>query len=312
LEESGAGKDLTGSATMMGSPRYMSPEQMISAKDVDARTDVWALGVILYELVSGQPVWNADTVQGLCAMIATAPAPSLRVLVPSAPELLDDVIQRCLAKDPAQRVPSIADLATLLAPLASAPAQTSIDRILRVAGRSRSVPIPRPPPVLSTGPRPRVASNASMPALSQTPATPSRLVSLPPPAGNGRAVIGLGVVIALIGIGAGGMLYLNRGAPPPPAAPAAAVASLPPSVPPPPLPAPSLVEAAPVVSVSASATASTSAAPPKRVKHMKSAATASAGQPADVPPSLSLSPPSVVVPPPAPAPEPDRAMTDRK
>jgi serine/threonine-protein kinase len=300
MEESGAGKDLTGSATMMGSPRYMSPEQMISAKDVDARTDVWALGVILYELVTGEPVWNADTVQGLCAMIATAPTPSLRARVPAAPELLEDVIKRCLAKDRAQRLPSVADLATLLAPLATAPAQTSIDRILRVAGRSRSVPIPKPPPVLSQGPRPRAASNASMPALSQTPAKPSRVPSLPPPAGNARAVIGLGVVIALIGIGAGGMLYLNRGDAPPPAAPAAVVPSFPPA---PPLPAPSaVVEAAPAVSVSAAPSASASA--PKRVKHIKPATTASVTQPAEAP--------APAAPSPAPNPDPDRAMTDRK
>ena len=77
VEGSGSRSQLTTASVLMGSPRYMSPEQMLSAKDVDARTDVWALGVILYELVTGKPVWHADTMQGLCALIASTPAPSL-------------------------------------------------------------------------------------------------------------------------------------------------------------------------------------------------------------------------------------------
>ena len=83
--DGGSRSQLTSASVLMGSPRYMSPEQMLSAKDVDARTDVWALGVILYELVTGKPVWHADTMQGLCALIASAPAPSLRASRPTRP-----------------------------------------------------------------------------------------------------------------------------------------------------------------------------------------------------------------------------------
>jgi serine/threonine-protein kinase len=121
---------------MMGSPRYMSPEQMISAKDVDVRTDVWALGVILYELVTGEPVWIADTVQGLCALIASSPAPKVRAKAPRAPAALEEIVERCLAKTREARLQSVADLALALAPIAPPGAKTSIDRILRVAGRS--------------------------------------------------------------------------------------------------------------------------------------------------------------------------------
>jgi len=99
VEGSGSRSQLTSASVLMGSPRYMSPEQMMSAKDVDARTDVWALGVILYELVTGKPVWHADTMQGLCALIATAPAPSLREAMPTAPTVLDQVIAKCLVKE---------------------------------------------------------------------------------------------------------------------------------------------------------------------------------------------------------------------
>jgi hypothetical protein len=137
--DSGSRSQLTSASVLMGSPRYMSPEQMMSAKDVDARTDVWALGVILYELVTGKPVWHADTMQGLCALIASTPAPSLRVLRPDAPAILDDVVARCLTKARDDRLASVADLALALEPIAPAVARTSIDRILRVARKDRGV-----------------------------------------------------------------------------------------------------------------------------------------------------------------------------
>ncbi len=134
--EGGSSAHLTSTTTLMGSPRYMSPEQMVSAKEVDARTDIWALGIITFELLSGEPVWKADTVQGLCALIATAPPPRLRDLVPNVPPELEQVIERCLAKPRNERIPSIADLALALLPVAPPHSRLSIERILRVAGRS--------------------------------------------------------------------------------------------------------------------------------------------------------------------------------
>ena len=153
--DSGSRSQLTSASVLMGSPRYMSPEQMMSAKDVDARTDVWALGVILYELVTGKPVWHADTMQGLCALIASTPAPSLRVLRPDAPAILEQVVARCLTKARDDRLASVADLALALEPIAPAVARTSIDRILRVARKER---------VASTGPK--LAPPAAEPALT--------------------------------------------------------------------------------------------------------------------------------------------------
>src|SRR5437773_10995612 len=67
--------NLTEPRSVVGSPYYMSPEQVRDAKRVDARTDVWSLGMILYELMTGEPAFNADTLPGICAAIAADTPP---------------------------------------------------------------------------------------------------------------------------------------------------------------------------------------------------------------------------------------------
>jgi hypothetical protein len=176
--DSGSRSQLTSASVLMGSPRYMSPEQMLSAKDVDARTDVWALGVILYELVTGKPVWHADTMQGLCALIASTPAPSLRALRPDAPEILDDVVARCLIKSRDERMSSVADLALALEPIAPEASRTSIDRILRVARKAR---------VVSTGPK--------IPEV--TPAVVAVVTAAPVETGRRAPRVGLFLAVAV-------------------------------------------------------------------------------------------------------------------
>ena len=124
----------TAGELVMGSPRYMSPEQMRSTRDVDARTDVWALGVVLHELVSGLPVFDADTMIGLSALVATGAPVPLRAVRPDVPEALERAVLRCLEKEPNHRMPSVAALAEALAPIAPPSAQVSIERIVRVLG----------------------------------------------------------------------------------------------------------------------------------------------------------------------------------
>jgi eukaryotic-like serine/threonine-protein kinase len=130
----GAGRDLgmTKTSTIMGSPLYMSPEQMASTRDVDARTDIWALGTILYELLTGKVPFNADTITQLCTMILQQPPPPLRNLRPDAPAGLQEIIQRCLAKDRNHRYQNIAEFASALAPYAPRRARISIERVGRV------------------------------------------------------------------------------------------------------------------------------------------------------------------------------------
>ncbi|HKQ70592.1 MAG TPA: serine/threonine-protein kinase, partial [Polyangiaceae bacterium] len=123
---------MTRTRTVMGSPLYMSPEQMASTRDVDGRTDIWALGAILYELVAGEPPFNADTMPQLCALILNGPTPSIRSVRPNAPSGLDAVLRRCLEKDPQKRFANIAEFANALGDFAPKRARTSIERISRV------------------------------------------------------------------------------------------------------------------------------------------------------------------------------------
>ncbi|MBK6463850.1 MAG: serine/threonine protein kinase [Myxococcales bacterium] len=123
---------LTETQSVFGSPTYMSPEQIRSAKRVDHRTDVWALGIVLHELLTGQLPFDGDTVSGVLASIAADPPLPLRHSRPDAPPGLEQAILRCLEKDVTRRCQSLAELAALLAPFASPVGTLSAGRIGRL------------------------------------------------------------------------------------------------------------------------------------------------------------------------------------
>jgi serine/threonine-protein kinase len=103
----------------MGSPLYMSPEQLASSKNVDARSDIWSLGVVMFEMLSGTQPFQGDTLPQVCTAIMTAePAPPAE-RAPGVPPLLAAVVERCLRKQPEARYQSVAELAQALSPLAS-------------------------------------------------------------------------------------------------------------------------------------------------------------------------------------------------
>jgi eukaryotic-like serine/threonine-protein kinase len=119
--QAGEAPDVSITATdlVIGSPQYMSPEQFRSFKHVDARTDLWALGVILYQLLTGRRPFVGSSVIAICASIAADVPPPLKTYRPEVPAPLDALVRRCLEKDLARRVQSVAELVQELAPFAS-------------------------------------------------------------------------------------------------------------------------------------------------------------------------------------------------
>ena len=141
---------MTKTSALMGSPLYMSPEQMRSSKDVDAQTDIWALGVILFELITGRPPFQADSVTELAIKVASEPAPAIRSFRPDVPSGLEAIVFKCLEKDRRRRYRNVAELALALLPFAPKRAKASVERIsgiIQAAGLSASaLAVPPPSP----------------------------------------------------------------------------------------------------------------------------------------------------------------------
>jgi serine/threonine-protein kinase len=138
----------TQTSAMMGSPAYMSPEQIHSAKDVDARTDIWALGVILYQLVSGRLPFNAERLMEMCVQVLSSEPAPLRELRTDAPPELEQVVARCLHKQREQRYANMAELAAALArfvPSAGMQSVERVSRLLKVTPRAPAEPKPAAP-----------------------------------------------------------------------------------------------------------------------------------------------------------------------
>jgi serine/threonine-protein kinase len=218
--DGGAPLTLTRTQSMLGSPLYMSPEQMRSSKRVDERSDIWSLGVILFELLTGRVPFEAENVPELVFKIAENDAPNPKELRADLPDALCATVLHCLQKDADKRFASIADLATELEPYVGP----------REKGLAARIGV-----MLGTQPRPRMMSFSDVSGAPSVPGMPSPSSSgaksapavavsdawgathaAPVPlatkkkSGGGRTIgIAIGV-LAIVGLGAGAFAITSR------------------------------------------------------------------------------------------------------
>jgi serine/threonine-protein kinase len=127
-------RGLTRTNAIMGSLGYMSPEQLRSTKHVDQRTDVWGLGVVLYELLAGGPAFEGEHLAAISVKIALESPKPLEEIRPDVASGLVSVVVKCLAKEPVARYQNMAELAAALEPFAPRDAARLVERIGRLAG----------------------------------------------------------------------------------------------------------------------------------------------------------------------------------
>ena len=168
----GGGLGLTKEGEILGSPLYMSPEQLRDATQVDARSDIWALGVVFFELLAGRTMFEAESFLALCTAIATEVPRSIKTLVPDVPDEIDRTIARCVETDVALRFQTVNEFAAAIAPFASPEGAHLAARINRLFNPSD--PPPRKTPSMDPArPNPTPSgvpsSKRSVRAGDQTP-----------------------------------------------------------------------------------------------------------------------------------------------
>jgi eukaryotic-like serine/threonine-protein kinase len=191
--------NMTRTSDVMGSPLYMSPEQMQSSRDVDATTDIWALGIILFQLLTGKAPFVAANMPELVMKIAMSAPERLRGVLPQAPEGLERIILRCLEKDRTKRYPNVAELAVALVEFGPKRSRSSAERISRViqaAGLSTSELAPPP----SSGPVLNPVAEQTIDAWGQTSPKKAR--------GAGRVIGAALAIVAVLALGI--TVYLGK------------------------------------------------------------------------------------------------------
>ena len=180
-------KEMTNAFTVLGSPRYMAPEQLRNSKDVDGRADLWSIGAVLFQLLSGCSPFDAENNVHVSLAVLTKEPALLRSVAPHVPAELEAIVNKCLTKDRTRRFQSASELADALYPFGSDRTHESLDRLLQ-AKRAPSLNLALD--TSSEGRRVDVGANASPPpdaaqaAMKSLSTSPSafRLASLAPPA----------------------------------------------------------------------------------------------------------------------------------
>jgi serine/threonine-protein kinase len=222
VDSEGAAR-MTATGVALGTPAYMSPEQIKGTRHVDARTDVWALGVLIHEVMSGELPFKAETVADHFVQIATATPTPLALAAPHAPSALGRVVAKCLRRSPGERY---ADAATLLQDLRAvaadskprAPGECDEDSQRRLASSRTETtaaqnalhqqPIAREIPVVELEAAPEDATPLELDSLTP-PRTVRRFEPIHPVVDDSptRRFVA-SVAVALSALGAAGILAL--------------------------------------------------------------------------------------------------------
>ena len=226
----------TKTGASMGTPYYMSPEQTIGLKNLDHRADVWALGVVAYECLTGQRPFEAETIGGLAVAICSGPFPVPSRAKPSLGPAIDAWFARACARDVGERFASAKELADSLHAAVNSPLSVGLMKTVLASGApAAEVSAPRLPEERSAPPS-TGATAAPFGATTNSPvsAFPGEVVPGVPKRGGATALVAVAIVL-LVG---GGALFLPESGPrsgasagdvPPSSAPSAASAAPTPS-----------------------------------------------------------------------------------
>jgi serine/threonine-protein kinase len=205
--------DLTETGVVLGSPKYMAPEQLFGAANVDSRADVWSIGAIVYEMLAGRAAFDFPTFSRICAELSTdRMPPSLTEGRPEIPKALDLAILRCFVRSPDARHQDVSELAGALLDAVEAPlAASTRHRIASTLGR-RDAPDSHPvvsghlsrSSLLSTG----SGSSKRIAATARTGSGP--LLSPAKRKGASPVVKVFAVASILAALGAGGWFVMRR------------------------------------------------------------------------------------------------------
>ncbi|MFT3774790.1 MAG: protein kinase [Minicystis sp.] len=252
---------LTRTTDIFGSPMYMSPEQLKSSRDVDPRADIWAIGVILYELVTGKSPFDRPTVAETFGAILYEKPESIRKHAPECPAGLEAAILRCVEKDANARFQNVAELAKGLLPFAEHSSRLVVERTSRVLRRAGVA--------VDTVPPPSELSRAAATGMAPSGGASTRTAwgegdRAPKPRSGARVIViaAAGLVLAaaaFVGVTRFGKRPVSAVPPPMPDRPIAAQTAAPSAVP---TVAPSTTPTSvPIAAPSNTAAASVSAAP---------------------------------------------------
>ncbi len=270
MKASPTDKKLTGQH-VLGSPVYMSPEQLRNAKEIDARADLWSLGVVVYEMLSGTTPFDRDGVGEIFAAILGEEPLPLHERNPKVPRELSDVIGKCLRRDPGERWQDAGEVAKALAPFGSGAWNDVVPRVEQLLARARMLKALDTPietrivvdAIAAAAERARTGARSvpppsqPKPTVVDTTSTASEAAAFAPKRRVGWILAAVAVVGTIVVIG----LIKKSGDAPAAAVGANVVTAQSVAITPPPAPS---AEPAPVASTEKKATASATAAPAKK------------------------------------------------